>query len=61
MHSVIQSSDPDIDTLKCPKCKALWRAKGHYDSEGKWDYDYADICPQGCFNFFGFKIKGKRV
>jgi hypothetical protein len=60
-HKVIQSPNPDTDTLKCPKCNALWRAKGHYNyDEGGWAYDAdEEYCPKGCKNFIGFRVKGK--
>lgn len=65
---IIQSPDPDIDTLRCPKCSALWRAKGHYDyDQGGWNYYNEtecideELCPNGCRNFFGFRTKGKLV
>lgn len=59
--NIIQSSDPDVDTLKCPKCGALWRSRGHYNyDEGGWVHD-EDYCPNDCVNFFGFEIKGKVI
>lgn len=63
MLNVIQSNDPEIDTLKCPKCKAIWRAKGQYDYDaGGWNYELGDdLCPCGCINFLGFRVTGKRV
>lgn len=63
---IIQSPNLNIDTLKCPKCNVLWRAEGHYNyDEGGWNYFNEetgideDICPNGCTNFFGFRIRGK--
>lgn len=63
MNNIIHSIDPDTDTFKCPKCGAIWRAKGHYnDDDGGWAYDEVDEerCPRGCKNLFGLRrIKGK--
>lgn len=63
MNKIIHSNKPDVDTLKCPKCNALWRAEGHYNyDEGGWAYENdEEYCPRGCYSFFGFKIKGKVV
>lgn len=67
-NKIIQSPNPDIDTLKCPKCNALWLAEGHYNyDEGGWNYFNEDtgidneICPNGCKNFFGFRVKGRII
>lgn len=51
----------DVDTLKCPKCKTIWREKGEYDYDfGGWHYpDGSEYCPNGCVNKFGIKAKGK--
>lgn len=68
MSSIMQSPDPETDTLKCPKCRALWRAKGHYNYDlGGWNYYNEeegideDLCPSGCTSFFGSRIKGKVI
>lgn len=61
---VILESDRGIDLLKCPKCKALWRARGYYDFDiGGWVYDEdnADLCPCGCRNIFGLRIRADVV
>ncbi|MDF2505224.1 hypothetical protein [Clostridium sp.] len=57
---VIQSPKKDVDTLWCPKCGALWRAKGYYDyDEGGWVHEYEDeFCPNGCRNILGLRIMG---
>lgn len=62
-NDIVQSNDPDTDTLKCPKCGTLWRANGHYNyDEGGWAYDDDEnICPLGCTGLFGFRIKGKII
>ena len=60
-EDLVHSNDPDIDTLRCPKCKAIWRSKGHYNyDEGGWVYENAEdnLCPCGCENFLGYRIKG---
>lgn len=61
MLKVIQSNNPDTDTLICPKCGALWRAKGYYDrDEGGWVHELKEeYCPRYCRNLFGFRISGK--
>lgn len=61
MLNVVQSANPDIDTLKCPKCGALWRAEGeHAWGEERWSYKLnEDRCPRLCLNFFGFRIRGR--
>jgi hypothetical protein len=63
MSEIFQSTDIEVDTLKCPKCKAIWRARGHYNyDDGGYSYDYNDdICPNGCTNFFGFSVRGKVI
>ncbi|NOV01331.1 hypothetical protein [Paenibacillus planticolens] len=63
MPQIIQSSNPDIDTLKCPKCKAIWRAEGeHAWGDDRWSYKLGeDKCPSGCITFFGFRVTGKLV
>lgn len=65
---IVQSPDPDIDTLKCPKCGALWRAKGKYNyDDGGWHYYNAEdgidhgCCPSGCKNFFAIPVKGRSI
>lgn len=59
---IIQSNDPDTDTLKCPKCCAIWRSKGYYNyDEGGWVYEDVD-CPNGCCTYFLKKpIQGKKI
>lgn len=61
MNNVIQSTNPNIDTLKCPKCGALWRAEGeHAWGEENWTYKLnEELCPRSCRNLFGFRIEGK--
>lgn len=50
----------DVDTFKCPKCKAIWRLQGSYEyGDDLWQYDGSEYCPNGCTNFLGFKVKGK--
>jgi hypothetical protein len=58
---IIQSPNPAIDTFKCPKCGAIWRAEGFYDFDlGGWIYDIDDeYCPCDCRNILGFRIKGQ--
>ena len=46
-NKIIQSSNPDVDTLKCPKCGAIWRSKGYYNDKGGWVYEVKN-CPSGC-------------
>ncbi|WP_423408013.1 hypothetical protein AABM38_20425 [Heyndrickxia sp. MSNUG] len=62
-NKIIQSLDPDIDTLKCPKCNAIWRVKGSYEfGLDIWVYELdEEYCPNGCKNFFGFRVIGKKV
>lgn len=61
-NKIIQSPDPDIDTLKCPKCGCLWRSKGCYDYDNfGWAYEQA-VCPSGCRTWFlQFPLRGKIV
>lgn len=57
---LIHSPNPDIDTLKCPKCNTLWRAEGYYNyDEGGWNYGMDQYCPNNCKSLFGFPIEGK--
>lgn len=62
-----QSPDPDIDTLKCPKCGTIWHAKGNYDYDlGGWNYFGEDgnnegLCPSRCKNILGAHITGKEI
>lgn len=67
-NPAIQSPDPETDTLKCPKCGTLWRAKGHYNyDEGGWNYFNEqsgfdeEFCPSGCKKLFGSRVRGKVV
>lgn len=68
LESILQSLSPDIDTLKCPKCSAIWRAKGGYIlGEDRFSYYNEangideELCPSGCKNFFRLPIKGKLI
>jgi hypothetical protein len=61
---ILQSQNPDIDTLKCPKCGAVWREKGFYDYDlGGWVYEdnLQGECPNDCRNWLGTRIKGKVI
>lgn len=61
---MITSIKPDVDTLVCPNCKAIWRAKWSLDyGDDIWTYDdpNAEYCPCGCRNWIGFKVKGNRI
>jgi hypothetical protein len=61
-NKIIQSPNPDIDTLKCPKCGAIWRSEGYYDyDEGGWVHEQ-DTCPNECRSrFLNILINGKVI
>jgi hypothetical protein len=62
VNKIIQSNNPDIDTLKCPKCGVIWCSHGYYNfDEGGWVYEDA-YCPSGCRTWFsGSPVQGKTI
>lgn len=63
MKDIIQSTNPDVDTLKCPKCGCIWRSLGYYDyDEGGWSHGTEDFCPNHCrTKILGLPITGRVV
>lgn len=62
MREIIKSEDPEVGTFVCPKCKAIWRARGQFEHlVGAWHYDDDDCCPHGCMHFIFFRVRGDEV
>lgn len=59
--NIIQSPNPAVDTMKCPKCGVIWRSLLVYDEHLEAEVHEEDNCPNECRNFFGFPVFGKVI
>lgn len=59
---ILQSPDLNIDTLKCPKCNAIWRSEWYYDYDEGGLVHEEDLCPNGCCTkILKTRIKGNVI